>query len=53
MKFNNIGQAQRNRRVKESFAKLIIDFLWFIIKWSFMIAFFPITIIYYLIIKKK
>ena len=53
MKFNNRGQGQRNRRAKESFAKLVLDLLWFIIKWSFMIAFFPITIIYFLFIRKK
>ena len=37
MKFNNRGQGQRNRRAKESFAKLVVDFLWFIIKCTFRI----------------
>ena len=51
--FNKRSVGQRNRRAKETFANLLIELIWFIIKWSFMIAFFPITIIYFVFFRKK
>lgn len=51
--FNKRSVGQRKRKSKEAAANLFLELIWFIIKWSFMIAFFPITIIYYVFFRKK
>jgi len=38
--FNKRSVGQRKRKSKEAAANLFLELIWFIIKWSFMIAFF-------------
>lgn len=46
----NRKYGQSKRRAEESIAKLIIELLWFILKWT---LFLPFSLIYIIMKKKK